>query len=552
MLPTFSVLPTHISFRWLFLTLLVLLPAGNMLYAQNPGQIYDLIIDKKIDKAIERRNKVYDSSKKSDLLLIDLCDCLLFNTPEYAAYDPEKSYDIFNRALLPNSKERTLIRFLDKKENSLDSIRVQIERNLYRQARQENSEASYAHFIGLCPQSPWAAEAYARQEEIAYRQALEKGTIEAYNYFLTHYTSSPHVVEITRLADKTTFAQLDNTIEAYKKFIELYPQSPLVEEARDRIYRLAYAQARDTHTKEAYLALLDEYPDLPMKEEVQSAIESFDYMAITQQPTQYGYDRFVSNYPNSTYLTPLKDWLGYLQKSSWHWSSYNLKGYVKSIQETSSELRNGKETQTTTTYRYDQLGQLIFREKQSGGKSVETNYLYHPDFTLSSIISSGSQKNFYYTPQREIDRITEIDKAGKEQVISTLEYGDKRLATRIDYTQGSKKKRKTEYTYNESGNLISSKSYDTDKPQNTTTTYYTPDGNVKLEIDINGRSRRERIYYYNEHNDVAKITTVSGSQKEDTTFEYVYDDQNNWISRTQHSADGRIDTQRTIEYYSYE
>ena len=172
-----------------------------MLYAQNPGQIYDLIIDKKIDKAIERRNKVYDSSKKSDLLLIDLCDCLLFNTPEYKAFDPEKAYEIFNRSLSTNSKERTLIRFLDKKGNSLDSIRVDIERNLYNLACQTNSEESYAHFIELCPQSRWAEEAAGRQEEIAYRQAIEKGTIEGYNHFLAHYATSPHVVEITQLAD---------------------------------------------------------------------------------------------------------------------------------------------------------------------------------------------------------------------------------------------------------------------------------------------------------------------------------------------------------------
>ena len=114
------------------------------------------------------------------------------------------------------------------------------------------------------------------------RQAIEKGTIEGYNYFLSHYASSEHVVEITRLADKTTFAQLDNTIEAYKKFIELYPQSPLIEEAQSRIYRLAYAQARKTHTREAYQQLLAEYPDHPMKEEAQSAIESFDYLSISR------------------------------------------------------------------------------------------------------------------------------------------------------------------------------------------------------------------------------------------------------------------------------
>ena len=359
--------------RILLLSLLLLLTSwgGEKLCAQKPSQIYDLIVEKKIEKAVERRNKVYDSSKKSELLLIDLCDCLLFNTPEYTAYDPEKSYDIFNRALLPNSKERTLIRFLDKKENSLDSIRVQIERNLYHQACQENSEASYAHFIGLCPQSPWAAEAYARQEEIAYRQALEKGTIEAYNYFLTHYTSSPHVVEITRLADKTTFAQLDNTIDAYKKFIELYPQSPLVEEAHNRIYRLAYAEARKAHTREAYVQLLADYPDHPMKEEAQSAIESFDYLSLTQQPTQYGYDKFLRDYPNSTYIVPLNDWLGHLQKTPWHWSHNNLRGYVKSVQESTDTTVGGKETHSTASYLYDQLGQLLLAETRKNGKSEE-------------------------------------------------------------------------------------------------------------------------------------------------------------------------------------
>ena len=46
----------------------------------------------------------------------------------------------------------------------------------------------------------------------------------------------------------------------------------------------------------------------------------------------------------------------------------------------------------------------------------------------------------------------------------------KSLANSIDITQGSKKKRNTAYTYNEIGNLISSKSYATEKPQNTTTT----------------------------------------------------------------------------------
>ena len=84
------------------------------------------------------------------------------------------------------------------------------------------------------------------------------------------------------------------------------------------------------------------------------------------------------------------------------------------------------------------------------------------------------------------------------------------------------------------------------------TEVYTPDGNKKLEITINGRSRSEKIYFYNERNDVSKITSVNGSKKEDTTVEYVYDEQGNWISRTQRTGADLSTTRRIIEYYNYD
>lgn len=51
---------------------------------------------------------------------------------------------------------------------------------------------------------------------------------------------------------------------------------------------------------------------------------------------------------------------------------------------------------------------------------------------------------------------------------------------------------------------------------------------------------------------MAKITFVSGGVKEDTTYEYTYDEHDNWTTRTQISGGQRTTTQRTIEYYSYE
>lgn len=58
--------------------------------------------------------------------------------------------------------------------------------------------------------------------------------------------------------------------------------------------------------------------------------------------------------------------------------------------------------------------------------------------------------------------------------------------------------------------------------------------------------------FYNERNDVSKITSVNGSQKEDSTFDYTYDEHGNWITRIQYSGKETTTTHRVIEYYTYE
>ncbi len=509
--------------------------------AQTPGHIYDLIINKKIDKAIDKRNKVSSDIRKSDMILIDLCDCILFNTPEYSAFNPEKSYEIYNNRLVPNNKEHSLIRFLNKKETSLDNIATGIEDNLYKQAFSIHTEEAYKHFLNLCPQSRWSDSAQWHCQEIAYRRAIKLGTIDDYKYFLSHYPSSEHIVEITHLVDKAIFDTLDNTIEAYHQFIEQYPQSELITEAKNRIYQLAYDNACKQHTREGYIHLLEKYPLHPMKDEIQAAIESIDYVDITQTPTQYAYDQFQTLYPGSPYLTALHDWLGHIAKSKTHLNAYKLRGYVKYLQETNKNK--------SQTIQFDQLGLALYTETSLNGSSTEKNYLYNPDFTLGSTIDSSGQKTFYYNNDHEVTRITKTLNDSIEKEITTFDYNSRRLTTRIDITSNGKTK--TEYTYSDEVNLISTKCYNTNTPQNTTTTYYTPRGDIKLEITINGRLRHEKIFFYNEQGDVSKITTVHGTNKEDITFDYTYDDNGNWIRRIQHTGNISDTSIRIIEYYSY-
>ena len=72
------------------------------------------------------------------------------------------------------------------------------------------------------------------------------------------------------------------------------------------------------------------------------------------------------------------------------------------------------------------------------------------------------------------------------------------------------------------------------------------------EININGRLKTVHTYTYNDKGDLSKDSINTNGKSSEIKYEYTYDTQGNWTTRTQYN-DGKVKEmiQRDIEYYSY-
>ena len=520
-------------------------------HAQKANKIFELLQEKKISKAVEKRNKVYTTDSKSDLILVDICDCVLFNTPEYKGYDPYRAYALLNTTIT-HQQDKDVKKFLTKHKTSFAIIKKQIEENILNDAKKDNTEAAFARAIEACNECFYLQEAKQLQEDIAYNNAIEKADIDSYKYFLTHYPESERVPEITRLADKIIFSKLDNTIEAYSAFIQQYPQSELVPEAQNRIYQLAYKYATEQNTKEAYVNLLQRYPTHPQKDEITKIIEDIDYNHFINGMSLYAYNKFIADHPNSPYIEKLNEKMALINKSQFHTEAEGLKGYVKTtFEKVDTKNTNGKTATSNIRNTYNELGQLTLHEQTSGSSTQGKQYYYHPDNTLSSVVTAKGNEKYIYKGSL-LQKITFVNTKKRETTQSTFKYdANNRLIERTDFVTGVKGGIKTQYTYNANDSLVSTKIFKANLPKNTTTATFS-NNKKQNETNINGRLKTVHTYTYNDKGDLSKDSINTNGKSSEITYEYTYDTQGNWTTRTQYN-DVKVKEmiQRDIEYYSY-
>ena len=519
--------------------------------AQKANKILDLLQQGKISKAVEKRNQIYSNDDAKELMLADICDCILFNTKEYKAYDPYKAYSIFKDTYLKHKDNKDANKFLIKHKTSFLKIQTQIENNILADAKVLNTEEGYSKAISVCDSCSYLSEAKVLQEEVAYNNAISEGTLEGYNYFLSHYPESKKVEEITALADKMIFEKLDNTIEAYSAFIQQYPKSKLVAEAQNRIYNLAYDNAIEQNTLEAYNGLIQRYPNHPKKEEIQNKIEELSFKSLSTDFTMKAYDSFISKFPQSKYTVQANALVKPINQNEWHWKSNGLKGYVKSTTETSSkEGSKNNSNSTDIITQYNELGEVILEQTTTGKDVKITQILYHPDFSLSAIIESNGRKRYDYK-NGQLNKITFINSRKKESPIATFKYDNGgRLIERTDYITGVKGSTITHYTYNANDSIISSKKYKSTTPKNTTIQQYI-DGKVVSSTETIGKQTTQKRYAYNDKGDLIKITTTKNNKDtENITYEYLYDETGNWTKQSMFiNGTLNIVRQRVIEYF---
>ena len=149
-------------------------------------------------------------------------------------------------------------------------------------------------------------------------------------------------------------------------------------------------------------------------------------------------------------------------------------------------------------------------------------------------------------------KITFVNTKKRETTQSTFKYdANNRLIERTDFVTGVKGGIKTQYTYNANDSLVSTKIFKANLPKNTTTATFS-NNKKQNEININGRLKTVHTYTYNDKGDLSKDSINTNGKSSEITYEYTYDTQGNWTTRTQYN-DGKVKEmiQRDIEYYSY-
>ena len=78
-----------------------------------------------------------------------------------------------------------------------------------------------------------------------------------------------------------------------------------------------------------------------------------------------------------------------INKSQFHTEAEGLKVYVKTtFEKVETKNTNGKTATSNIRNTYNELGQLTLHEQTSGSSTQGKQYYYHPDNTLSSVVTA--------------------------------------------------------------------------------------------------------------------------------------------------------------------
>jgi hypothetical protein len=100
-------------------------------FALDSGDVIEQVVEGKFEKAIKSRAKLGSSiSDSREKLLYDISECLIYNSPKYAGYNPMKAYSLYkNISYSDFLYDKKVMDVLRENEITIESIRESIEKN---------------------------------------------------------------------------------------------------------------------------------------------------------------------------------------------------------------------------------------------------------------------------------------------------------------------------------------------------------------------------------------------------------------------------------------
>lgn len=182
-------------------------------------------------------------------------------------------------------------------EDSISSMRQLISDQYFKLARKENTVSAFSDFIEVHTWSQKRDKAIAIRDSIAFFNAVNLNTSEAYRSYIQSYPESGYKELAQENYHSTLYDEVtgEDKLVSYIEFVNVYPDSPMKKEAERNIYEIITAP----NTEEAYYALITKYPgnsyvSQAWKELYQVYLSDYSKERILE---------FLEKYPD----TPIKD-----------------------------------------------------------------------------------------------------------------------------------------------------------------------------------------------------------------------------------------------------
>lgn len=241
---------------------------------------------------------------------------------------------------------------------------------------------------------------------------------------------------------------------------------------------------------------------------------------------------------------------------------HNLFGKVKSVKEFTLEnntnrselykfynpdgklnkmFQSDKDFTVTTTFEYNKDGKKT-------AENINTIFQGHPSphkftYEYSDEGNLILEKVYSCNPHLEIEHTTEHIYNSSNIQTEEIEYDDKNIKTRI-----------SKFQYDDSGNLIEEKWYDSKGLNSIITSEYDKNGNITTrKVIYPDASKGTSVTYnlkYDKYNNEIYEEVLSADKPKFHTYSYEYDNQGNWIKRIEiDENNSKKITERVIKYY---
>lgn len=145
----------------------------------------------------------------------------------------------------------------------LESRRSRIEASMLEVAKTNNTVAGFDAFLIQFPNSVSATVCRNYRNDLAYKLALEEGSVEALDNYLTTYPDAENAKDVAKVRDERATSETlkANTEEAMVNFLKRYPAALQAPQIQQRLNAVAFENAKTANTVEAFRSYVDRFPD---------------------------------------------------------------------------------------------------------------------------------------------------------------------------------------------------------------------------------------------------------------------------------------------------